>query len=170
MRLTDILTEKKATIASRWLQKLFESYPAQTALFLNREKNRFDNPVGSRLSQGLEGLLDALLKEMEVERIRFYLNEVIQVRAVQNFTPSQALAFIFLLKNIVREELAEEIRKENLAAELFDLDSCIDGLALLGFDIYTQHRERLNEVKVNEIKNRVSGLMRRTGLSLESTD
>ncbi len=170
MRLTDILTEKKATIASRWLQKLFESYPAQTALFLNREKNRFDNPVGSRLSQGLEGLLDALLKEMEVERIRFYLNEVIQVRAVQNFTPSQALAFIFLLKNIVREELAEEIRKENLAAELFDLDSCIDGLALLSFDIYTQHRERLNEVKVNEIKNRVSGLMRRTGLSLESTD
>ncbi len=153
MKLTDLLTQKKAIIASRWLQKLFESYPEQTALFLNREKNRFDNPVGSRLSHGLEGLLDALIMEMGPDKIRSCLNEVIQIRAVQNFSPSQALAFIFLLKNIIREELAEEIRKENLTAELFDLDSCIDDLALLGFDIYTQHRERLNEVKVNEIKN-----------------
>lgn len=166
MKLTKLLTQKKALIAGRWLQKLFDSYPAETAIFLKKEKDRFDNPMGSRLSQGIEGLFEALLTEMETDRVLYYLDEVIQIRAVQNFTPSQALAFIFLLKNVIRRELAEEIRKENLAEELLELDSRIDGLALLGFDVYVKHRDKLNEIRINEIKNRVSGLMRRTGLDL----
>ena len=81
-----------------------------------------------------------------------WLDEIIRIRVLQNFAPSQALAFIFLLKNVIRHELAEEIRKENLAAELLDLESRIDGLALLGFDVYTKRREKLYEIKADEVK------------------
>jgi hypothetical protein len=49
-----------------------------------------------------------------------------------------------------------------------ELDSRIDGLALLGFDGYTQRREKLCELKVNEVKARVSGLLRRAGIDIDN--
>ena len=160
-----LLSQKKAAILGRWLNMIYDSYPPETAIFLRKEKNRFDNPAGYRISEGLEGLYGALSQEMEREQVLTYLDEIIRIRALQNFTPSQALAFIFLLKIVIREELAGEILKENLAAELLDLESRIDGLALLGFDVYTKRREKIYEIKADEAKRRVSGLMRKTGLT-----
>ena len=168
MQIATLLSQKKAAILGRWLAMIFESYPPETAIFLRKEKNRFDNPAGYRISEGLEGLYGALLQEMDRDQVLTSLDEIIRIRALQNFTPSQALAFIFLLKIVIREELAEEIKKENLAAELLDLESRIDGLALLGFDVYTKRREKIFEIKADEAKRRVSGLMRKTGLSEDS--
>jgi hypothetical protein len=165
MQIATLLSQKKAAILGRWLAMIYESYPPETAIFLRKEKNRFDNPAGYRISEGLEGLYGALLQEMERDQVLACLDEIIRIRALQNFTPSQALAFIFLLKLVIREELAEEIRKENLAAEFLDLESRIDGLALLGFDVYTKRREKIYEIKADEAKRRVSGLMRKTGLT-----
>jgi hypothetical protein len=165
MQLSTLLSQKKAAILGQWLAMIYESYPPETAIFLRKEKNRFDNPAGYRISEGLEGLYGVLTQEMERDQILTCLDEIIRIRALQNFTPSQALAFIFLLKNVIRQELAEEIQKENLAAELLDLESRIDGLALLGFDVYTKRREKIYEIKADEAKRRISGLMRQTGLS-----
>jgi hypothetical protein len=165
MKLTDLLTQKKSSITDRWLRVIYESYPPETAIFLKREKDRFDNPVGIMVSDGVKSLYKALLVEMETDQVLAALDEIIRIRAIQDFSPSKALAFIFLLKNVIREELAKELHKDrDLAVELLELESRIDGMALLGFDVYTKRREKLNEVKVSEIKKRVSGLMRRTGL------
>ena len=168
MSLTTHLAQKKSAILGRWLTTIYESYPPETAIFLRKEKDRFDNPAGYRISEGLEGLYGALLQEMERDQILTFLDEIIRIRVLQNFAPSQALAFVFLLKNVIRQELAEEIRKENLAAELLDLESRIDGLALLGFDVYTKRREKIYEIKADEAKRRISGLMRKSGLSGDS--
>lgn len=168
MKLANLLTQKKSHIVDRWIKLLFDSYPPETAIFLKKEKDKFDNPVGYRISRGLNELFDALVQEMETEKLLAALDEVIRIRALQNCSPSQALAFIFLLKNVVREELAEELEKQNLVEELLELDSRIDGLALLGFDVYTQRRDKLCELRVNEVKNRVSGLLRKSGLSINS--
>ncbi len=167
MKLTSLLTQKKSQILNRWLKLLYDSYPPETAIFLKKEKDKFDNPVGYGLSRGLDGLYNALVQEMETEQVLAALDEIIRIRALQDCTPSKALAFIFLLKNVVREELAEDLEEENLAAELADLDSRIDGLSLLGFDVYTRRREKICEIRINEVKNRVSGLMRKSGLSMD---
>ncbi|MCK9376440.1 MAG: RsbRD N-terminal domain-containing protein [Syntrophobacterales bacterium] len=167
MQLTTHLTEKKSTILGRWLTMIFESYPPETAIFLRKEKNRFDNPVGYRISEGLEGLYDALIHDFDRERVLTFLDEIIRIRALQDFSPSQALAFIFLLKNVVRQELAKEIAGEKLAAELQDLESRIDGLALLGFDVYVKRRDKLNEMKVGEMKSRISGFLRKSGMNAD---
>jgi hypothetical protein len=168
MKLANLLAEKKSQIVARWIKLLYDSYPPETAIFLKKEKDKFDNPVGSHLARGLDGLFDALVREMEIEQVLSALDEVIRIRALQDCSPSQALAFIFLLKNVVREELADDLEQQNLAAELLELDSRIDGLSLLGFDVYTRRREKLNEIRVNEVKNRVSGLMRKSGLSMDN--
>jgi hypothetical protein len=168
MPLTTHLAQKKSAILGRWLTMIYESYPPETAIFLRKEKNRFDNPMGYRISEGLEGLYGALLQEMERDQILTWLDEIIRIRALQDFAPSQALAFIFLLKNVIRHELAEEIQKENLAAEILELESRIDGLALLGFDVYAKRREKLQEIRTGEVKARISAFMRKSGLSGDS--
>jgi hypothetical protein len=168
MSLATHLAQKKAAILGRWLTTIYESYPPETAIFLRKEKDRFDNPVGYRISEGLAGLFGALLEEMERDQILTYLDEIIRIRALQDFAPSQALAFIFLLKNVIREELAGEIKKENLAEELLDLEGRIDGLALLGFDVYSKRREKIYEIRANEMKGRVSLLLRKAGIGEDS--
>ncbi len=168
MQLATLLSQKKAAILGRWLTMIYESYPPETAIFLRKEKDRFDNPAGYRISEGLAGLYGALLQEMERDQILTFLDEIIRIRALQDFAPSQAMAFIFLLKNVIRQELAEEIQKENLAAEILDLESRIDGLALLGFDVYAKRREKLHEIRTGEMKARISAFMRKSGLDADS--
>ncbi len=168
MPLNDYLAQKKTAILGRWLTTIYESYPPETAIFLRKEKDHFDNPVGYRTSEGLEGLYDALIQEMDKERLLNFLDEIIRIRALQDFSPSLALAFIFLLKSIIRKELAEEIWKENLGAEVLELESRIDGLALLAFEVYTKRREKLYEIRADEMKRKISGLMRKAGIGDDS--
>ena len=168
MKLANLLEQKKSQIVARWINLLYESYPPETAIFLKKEKDNFDNPVGYGISRGLNRVFEALVQGLDTEQVLAALDEVIRIRALQDCSPSRALAFIFLLKNVVREELAEDFEKQNLTAELMELDSRIDGLSLLGFDVYTQRREKLHEIKLNEVKNRVSGLLRKSGLSMSN--
>ncbi len=83
------------------------------------------------------------------------LDEIIKIRAVQEFTPSQALAFVFLLKEAVRAELgSEEDRAPALPAELADLDRQIDQVALGAFDAYMRYRGQVCELRINEVKTK----------------
>jgi hypothetical protein len=166
MKLLPLLSERKTSLTERWRQRLFECYPPEAAIFLKKEKDLFGNPMGQRLSQGLQGLVQAFLTEMDRDQLLASLDEILRITAIQDFAPSQALAFIFLFKNVIREELAPELKGGQYSQELQELEARIDGLALLGFDVYTQRREQLCQVRVNEMRNRVSGLLRRTGLSL----
>jgi predicted nuclease of restriction endonuclease-like RecB superfamily len=168
MTLLILLSERKTSLVNRWRQRIFESYPPETAIFLKKEKDRFDNPVGYHLSEGLSRIVEALIQELDREQMLAALDQVISVRVLQKFSPSQALAFIFLLKNVIREELAQELADGKFAQELQEVESCIDGLALLGFEVYTQRREKLCEIRVNEIKQRVSGFMRSKGMDVNS--
>ncbi len=166
MKLLSLLAERKASLTDRWLQRLFESYPPETTIFLKKEKDRFDNPVRHQTAEGLGKIVDALVQAMGREEIMAALDEVIRVRALQNFSPSQALAFIFLLKNVIREELAEELKHGQFSQELQDVEATIDGVALLGFEVYMQRREKLYEIRVTEVKRRVSGFLRSKGMDV----
>ncbi len=166
MKLLKLLAERQASLTDRWLQRLLESYPAETVLFFKKEKDRFDNPVGYQTAEGLKRIMEALVQEMDRDRIMAALDEVIRIRALQNFSPSQALAFIFLLKNVIREELAEELKDGQLSQELQEVESTIDGMALLGFEVYMQRREKLYEIRVTEVKQRVSGFLRSKGMDV----
>lgn len=165
MTLKRLLSERRATILEKWRDRVFACYPPETASFMRREADRFSNPVAHRLTEGLKGIYAALLGESPATEVSAQLDEVLRIWAVQDFTPSQALAFVFFLKPIIREELAGELKADaGLAEELLDLESRLDGVALLGFDVYMQRREKLSELKVAEMKARISGLLRRVGV------
>ncbi|MDI6853700.1 MAG: RsbRD N-terminal domain-containing protein [Deltaproteobacteria bacterium] len=169
MKLTQLLTQKKSAIFERWLDMIFSTYPPETSAFLKKEKDRFNNPMAYRIYEGAKGLVNGLVLGATAEEVSGYLDEIIRIKAMQDVAPSQALAFIFFLKTAVREELHPEIQSDAaLSAEVVELESQIDGIALLGFDVYQKRREKLCEIRVDEVKRSVSGLLRKAGVNLNN--
>ncbi|MHC4598548.1 MAG: RsbRD N-terminal domain-containing protein [Planctomycetota bacterium] len=158
MTLRGLLQEKKPAILQRWLDGILTSYAPETGAFLGRGKDRFANPVGHVLSGGIKGVLDSLLDGMDSVGICKHLDEIIRIRAIQDFPPSQAVSFVFLLKQAVRAELGKEAGPGRLAAELETFDARVDQIALFAFDIFVKYRERVYELRVNEVKRSVSAI------------
>ena len=168
MKLEDLLKQKASRIQKRWFDLIIETYPADSQRFLRKQKDRFANPVGSTLSRAVEILYHELLHGMDSEKVNTSLDEIVRIRAVQDFSPARAMAFMFLLKKALKEELGQEI-KENAAAweELLALESRVDEMALRGFDLYMNCRERIYEIRAKEAKNQVSRLLQKAGLLCE---
>lgn len=168
MKLEDLLKQKASHIRKRWLDLIIETYPADSQRFFREQKDRFANPVGTTLSREVESLYHELLHGMDPERLNSSLEGIIRVRAIQDFSPSKAMSFIFLLKKVLRDELSREIKESPAASqELLTLESRLDEMALKGFDLYMKCREKVYEIRAKEAKSQVSRLLERAGLLCE---
>ncbi len=170
MILKNLLSEKRAAILGRWFEMILDSYPADTSSFLKQQKNQFANPVGAAISQGINGIFEELLSGKDSDTISTFLDNIIRVRAVQDFTPSQAVAFIFHLKKVIREELGKEISENQLSDELSSLEARIDKMAMLSFDIYVKCREKIYDIKANELRSMTFRLLQRANLICEVSE
>lgn len=153
--LTELLAQKKDAIARRWLDGIVASYPEDHRRFLTDEKDGIRNPVGAALKKATRGIVEGLLAGEEASRLAPLLDEVIRIRAVQDFTASEVVAFVFSLKKALWEEAGVACATVERMRELSEVESRIDVLALAAFDAYTRARERLSEVRVNDMKRRV---------------
>lgn len=168
MGLYEFLEEKRSNILKQWFHLIADTYPPQTAEMLKKETNQFTNPVGYSLRQGTEGLYGELLRGVEPETTTAFLDKIIRIRAIQDFSPAQGVGFVFLLKRIIREETRKGDWKDRISMEdLLELESHIDNMALLAFNVYVQCREKLYEVRVNEVKNRTFRLLQLANLTAE---
>jgi len=167
MSLNDLLARRKTTIIKDWFALAVETYPPDTASFLKRQKDPFANPVGRTISRGLEALFNELFKEMDYEIITSSLDPIIRIRAIQNFSPSQAVSFIFSLKKAIRDNIKKEALEEQLFNELLLFESKIDKLALIAFNLYMQCKEKIYDLKANEMRNTTYKAFKRAGLVRE---
>ena len=147
------------TVLDRWIETVFGQYPEETSKFLRQQPDRFANPVGASLREGLAELLDGLIRGAQDKEFESPLDDVIRVRAVQEFSPSAAVEFVFNLKAIVREELAKAGCGNTTEAAAFD--SAIDHLGLLAFNVYMSCREQLWAIRAKQIRNESVGIMER---------
>lgn len=170
--LESLLLQKKSAIVKKWFNAILETYPAETAKFLSSQKNQFANPVGSTVSHEIENIFQELLQAQGIdpEKVSPFLDKIIRIRAIQDFSPSQAVAFVFFLKKVIREVLAFDIQKNQLSEELLALEARIDDLALLSFDIYMKCREKLYELKANDVINGTYLLLKRARLICETPE
>ena len=162
--LLKIIEQKKAAIVKNWFDLTAQTYAPDTAKFIKSKTDPFANPVGGSILNGLDGLLDQLIHDMDPQIINLYLDPIIRIRAVQNFTPSQATAFILSLKKALRKNLTKELRDISNIKGLLELESKIDQLSLMAFDIYMQCREKIYQLSANETKNRTLRAFERAGL------
>jgi hypothetical protein len=167
MRINKLLAQRKTGIVKNWFTLAVETYPPDTASFLKKQKDPFANPVGKTISKGLEALFDELLREMDYENITSYLDPIIRIRAIQNFSPAQAISFIFLLKKAVRAHLKKEAPEEELFSELLLFESKIDQMAMIAFNLYMECKEKIYDLKANEMRNTTYKAFKRAGLVRE---
>ena len=151
MSLEIIVGENRSAIIGRWVDAVLATYAKDGADFFKRQKDRFANPLGHALREGLEKVFDQLYRgEGEIDPPAELL-QFVKLRAVQSFSPSEAVAFIGELKKIVVDVCGAKALLE-AADEWLAFDARIDALALRVFDLYMENRERLYEIKINEFK------------------
>ena len=165
--LLKIIEQKKAAIVKNWFDLTAQTYAPDTAKFIKSKTDPFANPVGGSMHSGLKVLLDQLIHDMDPQIINKYLDPIIRIRAVQDFTPAQATVFILYLKKALRANLANELRDFRNTDELFVFESKIDQLCLMAFDIYMQCKEKIYRISANETRNRTFRAFERAGLISE---
>ncbi len=162
--LKNLLDKNKKTILKRWSELVFATYSPETAQFLAKQSNEFANPVGAAITGATAGIFDWIMDGAPVEKeldVHALIDDIVRIRAVQQFSASDAVNFIFMLKKAIRESLSKDIRDPNLVTELYELDSTIDRLALAAFDIYMKCREKVFEIRATELRNRTSRILER---------
>jgi len=164
MSLKELLKKKETVIVGQWFDSVVNTYQLDTSRFLKSQKDAFANPVGNSLSQGLKAVFDEMTDRMDSATVISFLDPIIRIRALQDFSASKAVGFVFFLKKIVREQSKRNSEDEALQKDMLLFESKIDELALIAFDIYMQCREKIYEIKANEVKNRTFRAFHRAGL------
>jgi hypothetical protein len=166
MRLRELLKNKKSSIVKKWFEFVIDTYAPDAALFFKSQKDNFLNPVGGTTHSILETLFETLLENVDADNVAATLEPIIKIRAVQKFSPSQAVGFLFALKTIIRNELKKELKKIH-SEELELVDTRIDTLALIGFDVFVRCREKIYDLKTNTERSKIYTAFARAGLIKE---
>jgi hypothetical protein len=152
--LRHLLEGSRQTIMASWHETVFRVYLADTVRFLKNEPDPFANPVGQTTSRSLEPLWDHLVTGSDRSDAMPFIDDLMRIRAIQRIEPSEALSFLFSLKQIVREQLGVHSLDRGLLEEILAFETRIDDLALSAFDSYLACRERLSEIRAMELRGR----------------
>jgi hypothetical protein len=142
-----ILGDHRSAVLERWRSMVFRS-----------EKDPFRNPVGHSLLRGTEVLYDGVVLGRETASVLEALESIVRLRAVQDFSASQAVAFVFWLKRAVREQVREVGVEEELWRELAAFDERIDALVSAAFDLYGDCRERIYRIRADALGRSTAAL------------
>lgn len=93
-----------------------------------------------------------------------------KIRAVQDLKPSKALAFLPSFKNLVEQTFHSEIKSGQITqAELEDLFSDVDTLMLIAFDLYSESKEMIYNLRIAQIKE-MNDILQKANLLNEKVD
>ncbi len=162
MNLQQELNKNRTLFVKKWFQATIDTYPAQTAKFLGKDSDRFDNPVGSTTHETIENVFNLIIKNANEETLEKELDPIIRIRAVQSFSASEAVSFVFALKNI-----GEDILEKSLLREF---DKFVDKIALAAFNKLMKCKEEIFLLKATESKRRIHRAFERAGLVAELTE
>ncbi|MCG8566248.1 MAG: RsbRD N-terminal domain-containing protein [Desulfobacterales bacterium] len=157
MLLQEVIKNNRKSFLAEWFKATIETYPAQSARVLGKDADRFDNPVGAVTRESLENILTILSSEdCSQEALEKALDPIIRIRAVQAFSASEAVSFIFQLKQI-GEALID-------SAQIRQFDQMVDTVALAGFNKLMKCKEEIFLLKATESKRRIHKAFERAGL------
>ncbi|SDO90129.1 RsbRD N-terminal domain-containing protein [Desulforhopalus singaporensis] len=151
MDLAEGFRNHKEKIINKWVEYTLSSYGSSK--FFKKERDQFANPVGGNTREALTALFSLLAKGEDSQQFKKPLEQLLAIRAVQEFSPSQAVAPLNAVKHITREVFKADKERRHLVDELYDFDFAVDLAVLAAFDIYMRFRERLYKVRIDEIRS-----------------
>lgn len=165
-----LMRSQQADLIRAWFQSALNTYPSDTAQFLKKQKDPFANPVGATLSRELEKIFEELLAEQSSDQLVESVEAIVRIRAVQDFSPSQAISLFLSFKQVLQSRLEPTVSQRGWHRELREMENKVDQLCLLAFDVYVKCREKIWELKANEAQQRVSYILRKWGKDQSRTD
>jgi hypothetical protein len=173
MDITEFCSNKRSSLVDTWVNCFFSSYPLDSTGFMRTSRDRFANPVGETTRIAATLLFDAVIgKDTDSQSVKQALHDLIWIRAVQDMPPSKAVGALFLLKDLLRAEVLPECQKSegysiNVLKEYLAMESRIDTLGLMALDMYSEARERVFRIRVDEVKRNQSQVIRLAKLRRE---
>ncbi|OIO04371.1 MAG: RsbT co-antagonist protein RsbRD, N-terminal domain containing protein [Desulfovibrionaceae bacterium CG1_02_65_16] len=164
MGLTDSIAARSEELAHKWADIVLGSYPEQTQAVWRKNHDRFTNPVGDAILRSTSELIPLLLAWNDAGAVAKALEQIVKIRAVQDFNPGQALSFIFLFKKLLRQEFMSELAAKGELEELLRFETRVDNLAVIAFDLYVAARDQIARMRVEEIKRAHVNIVRRANL------
>nr|NJM01216.1 hypothetical protein [Desulfobacula sp.] len=162
MDLKQALGQNKESFIKKWFQATIDTYPPQSAKILGKDSNRFDNPIGAITHEALAEVFNQILNDFTPESLEKALDPVIRIRAVQAFSASRAVSFVYALKDIGEALLDAGVIRE--------FDRLVDQIALASFNRFMKCREEIFLLKAVESKRRIHRAFERAGLVAELTE
>ena len=161
MKIQDILQYNRQLVIDRWFKAMIDNYPKDAGKFLIEKHKQFSNPIGFAIAENLPPVYDSIANPEKFEIPKQALENIIKIHAVQNISASEAISFIFKLKDILRESNIKQVVDNKFYVEYLKIESNIDRVTMAAFDIYMQNRELLYEIKANEVRNRTHKIVER---------
>ena len=155
-KLINTLLIRKEILLEKWIKLILDGYQNEGARFFTENENPFQNPVGTKTKSETELILSQILGEMDSASLEESLEKIIKIRSIQEFSASEAVSFLFLLKNIIGEEINADEYMDIQTTDILNIYARIDKVLLMAFDIYMNNRERISQIKINEIKRKFS--------------
>jgi len=159
MTFTELLGKRRKEIHDGWIARILAVFPAASVTFIAREKDRFQNPIGETIQTGSAAVMDALVAGGDRASLRDAVEGMIRLRAVQADRASEAVSFVYALRDVVRDVLRKEAAPEDLRA----FDTRMETFVLDAFDLYMQCREKVFEIRLRALRNRTFKLLEREG-------
>jgi len=163
--------KNKQKLVEKWIAAVIATYPAESVKFFNNTKDPFANPVGSTIKRSIDLLFAQVVKKkMDTTAVKEALDLIIRLRAVQEFTPSQAISFIFTIKHLFQKSLDKYRPDKDVDLFLEDVVSNVDELILFAVDIYGKYREKIYLLRINQAKESLKKLLIKKEIMCEIPD
>ena len=151
MTLDEALHNNRYKIVDKWVKYTLATY--QSSEFFVKEKDAFANPIGGTVRSSLKELFALLRKGEDSTDFKKPLSQMMHLRSVQEFSPSQAVAPFNAVKHITRDILESDKETKSLTSELYDFEFSVDLAVLAAFDLYVECREKIYKIRIDEIKS-----------------
>ena len=169
-RLNQLMQQKHEELLKEWFEQAIAAYPAEAHKYFVRVDKDFANPVGSNIYRNMDHLLSELHGDRDADKLYGYLEMIMKIRAVQDMKPSKALAFLPSMKHLVLTAFKAEIKAGQVTqAELDDLYTDIDTMMLIAFDLYSESKEQLSNLRIAQVKE-MNAMLQKANLLNESVD
>lgn len=176
MDITELCSNRREALTELWVNRFFATYPLDSKGFMRTKRDRFANPVGetTRMATGI--LFDAVIgMDADPAVVKQALHDLIWIRAVQDMPPSKAVGALYLLKEILRSEILPECLKPERSGfsvlnDYLAMESRLDTLGLMALDMYSEARERVFRIRVEEVKRSQSQVIRLAKLRREQAE
>jgi hypothetical protein len=148
MSLDTLPEDVRREFVREWLACTLRTYPDQAGRFLREERDPFRNPVGSAFSAAFEALAEELFGRFDRARVSAALDGVVRVRAVQGFTPAEAVAFVPMAGDVLpRAALGP--------SALALVESRIGEMSVLAAEALSACRDQIREIGARAARRRV---------------